>query len=140
MANYPVSQLTTIEDCDALLAIADKEQKDLEWRKMSLQRQKDQYANNAFVNATELVAKKAELETLDGIIAGLPDGTIKTEQVKKRTTVWYRIFLLEDRKTSFGDVALLEKVYELERVQRELEETAELIIAVQNRKAEFGGL
>lgn len=134
---YPVNQLTTIEDCDALLAIADKEQKDLEWKKMSLLRLQNQYASNAFVNATELISKRAELETLDGIIASLPEGSIKLDHVKKRTTVWYRIFLLENRKTSFGDVALLEKVYEVQRVQRELEETATLISEVQTRKAEI---
>lgn len=137
MANYPVSQLTTIEDCDALIGIAEKEQKDLEWEKLSLQRKKDQYTNNAFENATELAARRAELSTLDTVIAGLPESPYKTEQVKKRTTAWYRVFLLENRQTSFGDVAVLEKEYELQRVQRELDETATLINEVQARKAEI---
>ncbi|MBO9620833.1 MAG: hypothetical protein J7539_17550 [Niabella sp.] len=137
MANYPVSQLTTAEDCDALLSIAEKEQKDMEWRKLTLQRQRDQSTNSAFENATELATRRAELSTLDTIIAGLPDGPFKTEQVKKRTTAWYRVFLLENRQTSFGDVAVLEKEYELKRVEKELEETAILITEVQARKAEL---
>lgn len=137
MANYPVSQLTTVEDCDALLNIADKEQKDMEWKKLSLQRQRDQSTNSAFEIATELATRKAELSTLDTIIASLPDGPFKTEQVKKRTTAWYRVFLLENRQTSFGDVAVLAKEYELKRVEKELEETAVLITEVQARKAEL---
>lgn len=137
MANYSVSQLTTIEDCDALLSIADREQKNLEWKKVSLARQKDLYSTNAFVNATELASKRAELSTLDSIIAGLPEGTFKTEQVKRRTSVWYRVFLLENRRTSFGDVAFLEKEYEIARIQKELDETAILITEVTARKAEL---
>lgn len=137
MANYSVSQLTTIEDCDTLLGIADKEQKNLEWKKLSLVRQKEVYSNNAFVNATELASRKAELNALDSIIAGLPEGNFKTEQMKKRTTVWYRVFLLENRQTSFGDVAVLEKEYELNRIQKELDETAALVSEVTARKAQL---
>ena len=137
MANYSVSQLTTIEDCNALLGIAEKEQKNLEWKKHSLGRQKDQYTSSAFVNATELASRRAELSALDTIIAGLPESNFKTEQVKKRTTVWYRVFLLENRQTSFGDVAVLEKQYELNRVDKELDETAALIGEVEARKTQL---
>lgn len=137
MPIYSVSHLTTIEDCDAVLGIADREQKNMQWKKLNLERQKDQYANSAFVVSTELSAKRSELATLDSIIANLPDGTIKTEQVKKRTAVWYRIFLLENRQSSYGEVAFLEKEFELQRVQKELDETAVLIDEVTARKAEL---
>ncbi|WP_300599390.1 hypothetical protein [Niabella sp.] len=137
MANYPLSQLTTAEDCDALINIAEKERKDMEWKKLNLLRLKDQYSNNAFVNATELGIRKKELENMDTVIATLPDGTYKTEQIKKRTTAWYKVFLLENRKTSFGDVAVIEKIYELKRIQYELDETVSLISELQTRRAEL---
>jgi len=139
MANYPVGNLSSIEDCDAMLSIADKEQKDLDWKKLSLQRQKEQYTSSAFVNSTELATKTAELSTLDTLIAGLPEGLTKTEMIKKRTAVWYRVFLLENRQTSFGDVALLEKEYELNKVQNDLDETALLIAQVTARKDSLSG-
>ncbi len=133
--NYPVSQLTTIQDCDALLGIADKEKKDLEWRKHSLERQKSQYANAAMVNASELSSRRAELAALDIVIAGLPAGEFKNEQEIKRTEVWYRVFRLENKQASFGDVAVLEKEFEIKRVQKELDETATLISEVTDHKA-----
>ncbi|MBZ4190445.1 hypothetical protein [Niabella beijingensis] len=138
MANYSFDQLTTQADFDAILSIARKEQKDLEWKKLSIERQKDQYTENAVEIATELTAKQAELATLDSIIANLPDGELKEENIKKKKRTEYSIFLLTDRKANYGAVALLEKEYDLERVLRELEETTAFITAIgNNRPAEL---
>ncbi|MBZ4192161.1 hypothetical protein [Niabella beijingensis] len=134
MANYSFDQLITIADFDAVLSIARKEQKDLDWRKLSLERQKQQYAENAVEISTELTAKQAELAALDGIIASLPEGDLKKEHEKRRRRTEYSISLLTDRKTNYGAVALLEKEYDLERVLRELEETAAFITELENRR------
>lgn len=135
MANYSVEQLTTVADCDAVLNIATEEQKNLEWKKLSLERQKEQYAKNAVGIAAELVGKQAEKAALDTVIDNLPDGPTKNENIVKRTKVEYSIFLLENRKTNYGDVALLEREYDMERVAKELEETAVFITEVEARKA-----
>ncbi len=135
MANYSVDQLTTVADCDAVLNIATEEQKNLEWKKLSLERQKEQYSKNAVGIAAELVGKQAEKAALDTVIENLPDGATKNENIVKRTKVEYSIFLLENRKTNYGDVALLEKEYDMERVVKELEETTVFITEVEARKA-----
>lgn len=135
MPNYSVSQLSTVADCDAALNIAGKEQKDLEWKKLSLERQKESYANNAVEIAAELAAREAELTALDSIIATLPDGELKDENIKKRKRAEYSIFLLNDRKANYGAVAFIAKEYDLQRVQRELEETTAFIAEVTDRKA-----
>lgn len=134
MPNYSTTQLTTVTDCNAVLNIATKEQKDLEWKKLSIERQKEIYAENAVEISTELAAKQAELTTLDAIIAGLPDGELKEENVKKRKRTEYSIFLLTDRKANYGAVALLEKEYDLQQVLRQLEETTTFIAEVQAQK------
>ena len=81
------------------------------------------------------MAKQAEKQALDTVIANLPEGPTKAENMTKRTKVGYSIFLLENRKTNYGDVALLEKEYDLQRVERELEETFFFIQEVESRKA-----
>ena len=134
MPNYSVNQLTTVADCDAVLSIATKEQKDLEWKKLSFERQKEMYSENAVEVSTELAAKQAELAALDAVIATLPDGELKEENLKKRRRVDYNIFLLNDRKANYGAVALLEKEFDLQRVLRELEEANAFIAEVQARK------
>ena len=135
MPNYSVNQLTTVDDCNAVLNIAQKEQKDLEWRRLSFERQKEMYSENAVEVSTELAAKEAELAALDAVIASLPDGELKDENIKKRKRTEYSIFLLNDRKANYGAVALLEKEFDLQRVMRELEETAIFIAEVEARKA-----
>ncbi len=135
MPNYSVNQLTTVDDCNAVLNIAQKEQKDLEWRRLSFDRQKEMYSENAVEVSTELAAKEAELAALDAVIASLPDGELKDENIKKRKRTEYSIFLLNDRKANYGAVALLEKEFDLQRVMRELEETAIFIAEVEARKA-----
>lgn len=135
MPDYSVSQLTSVSDCDAVLSIANKELQDLEWRKLSYQRQKNQYALQAVSIISELAAKRAELEVLSSIIEGLPEGSLKTENQNKKIRVEYSIFLLENRRTNYGDVALLDKELDLQRIERELEETAAFIAEVEARKA-----
>lgn len=130
-----MDQLTTAADCDAVLSIAAKEQKDLEWKKLSIQRQKEAYAENSVEIAAELAAKEAELAALDTVINTLPDGELKEDNIKKRRRVDYSIFLLNDRKAYYGAVALVEKEYDEQRVLRELEETAALVTEVEARKA-----
>jgi len=135
MPNYSVTQLATVVDCDAVLNIATKEQKDLDWKKISIGRQKEMYSENAVEIATELAAKQAELTALDAVIAGLPDGELKDENIKKKKRAEYSIFLLNDRQANYGAVALLEKEYDLQRVLKELEETTVFIAEVEARKA-----
>ncbi|WP_346238505.1 hypothetical protein ABDK00_008350 [Niabella insulamsoli] len=135
MPDYSVQQLTSVSDCDAVLSIATKEQQDLEWKKLSLGRQKQQYADQSVSIAAELAGKQAELEVLDSIIAGLPEGNLKVENQNKKIRAEYSIFLLETRRNNYGDVALLEKELDLQRVERELEETAAFIAEVESRRA-----
>ena len=97
-------------------------------------RQKEMYAENAVEVSTELTAKQAELAAPDTVIASLPDGELKDENIKKRKRAEYSIFLLNDRKANYGAVALLDKEYDLQRVLRELEETTALIAEVEARK------
>ena len=114
MEDYPVSQLKTAADCDALLSIVAENVTNLEWHKITLQRQKIQYASNQFVIESELAAKQTELATMDSSISNLPDGPLKEDFIKKRAAVMQRIVLLESRQTNYGDVAIFEKVMELE--------------------------
>jgi hypothetical protein len=135
MSNYSVTQLTSVSDCDAVLSIAIKEKQDLEWKKLSLERQKAQYSDQSVSITAELAGKQAEVEVLDSIIAGLPEGNLKIENQNKKTRAEYSIFLLENRRNNYGNVALLEKELDLERVERELEETEAFIAEVEARKA-----
>lgn len=133
--NYTVQNLTQVADCDVLLSWAQKEKADLTFRKLSVERLTDRYAESSVEVATQLQGVIAELAAVDSYIAILPDGPIKDEALDKKTRLEYKKFLLEGRVESYGVVALLEKQMDLGRVEQEIAEVDAFMAAVEARKA-----
>lgn len=136
--SYSTALLTTAADCDLLIGLANKVEGDLEFRKLSLQRQQTSYTENSVEVNSELDAVTAELTALTSIIASLPDGTNKEEQITKKKKAELKQYLLSQKKDEYGSVALLNKEYELGRIERELEETQTFITALEERKTAIG--
>ncbi len=64
----------------------------------------------------------------------MAEGPTKEDLVKKRTRLEYKKFLLENRKESYGSVALLEKELDLERINKELDEVDDFISTITAHK------
>ena len=77
----------------------------------------------------------AEIAAVDSILAVLPNGPTKDSEEKRKVRLEYKKFLLENRKESYGAVALLEKELDLERVNKQLDEVNLFIDAVTAHKA-----
>ena len=60
----------------------------------------------------------------------LPPGSTRDSEEKRKVRLEYRKFLLENRKESYGAVALLEKELDLERVIKQLDEVDAFILEV----------
>ncbi|WP_026712103.1 hypothetical protein [Flavobacterium filum] len=119
---YSVSNLTTVADCDVLLGMAQKEKADLNFRKLSEERLVTNYSNTAVEISAILQGVNAEIAAVDTVIAILPEGPTKEAEEKRKVRLEYRKFLLENRKESYGAVALLDKELDLERVKKQIEE------------------
>ena len=132
---YTVSNLTTIADCDVLLTMANKEQGDLVFKKLSEERLVTNYSTTSVEINAVLQGVLAEISAVDTIIATLPEGATKENEEKRKVRLEYKKFLLENRKESYGAVALLEKELDLERVNKQLEEVNLFIDAVTAHKA-----
>lgn len=133
--SYSITAVTTTADCDVLLASAEKEKAELEFKKLSEERLVNKYATTSVEVDAILQGVLVELSAVDTIIGVLPDGPTKEEELKKKVKLEYKKFLLENRKESYGAVALLEKEMDLNRVARELEEVNEFITVVKAHKA-----
>ncbi|NHN26359.1 hypothetical protein FIA58_011775 [Flavobacterium jejuense] len=133
--NYTINNLTQVSDCDVLLTWAGKEKAELTFKKISEERLTVKYSSTSLEVESELQGVLIELTALDSVIASLPEGEIKEDKLKKKTKLVYRKFLLEDRKESYGTIALLEKELDLERVNKEIEEVDAFILAITNHKA-----
>ena len=133
--NYSINNLTQVSDCDVLLTWAGKEKAELTYRKISEERLTTKYSSTSLEVEAELQGVLVEITAIDTVIAVLPEGPSKEEALKKKVKLDYKKFLLEDRKESYGAVALLEKQLDLERVNKEIEEVDAFILAIENHKA-----
>lgn len=133
--SYSVNKITTVADCDLLLAWAAKEKADLNFKKLSEERLTNNYSNASIEIDAELQAVLTEITATETIIATLPAGTSKDDAVKKKVRLEYKKFLLENRKESYGVVALLEKELDLTNVTQSLAEIDAFSAAITTRKA-----
>ena len=132
---YSVTNLTTIADCDVLLNMANKEKADLAFKKLSEERLVTNYSTTSVEIDAVLQGVIAEIAAVDSILAVLPNGPTKDSEEKRKVRLEYKKFLLENRKESYGAVALLEKELDLERVNKQLDEVNLFIDAVTTHKA-----
>ena len=133
--SYSVTRVTTVADCDLLLRSAGKEKAELEFKKLSEQRLTNKYATSSVEVEAILQGVLVELSAVNTIISVLPEGPTKEEEIKKKVKLEYKKFLLEDRKESYGAVALLEKELDLARVDQQLDEVDSFITIITNHKA-----
>ncbi|TXI67750.1 MAG: hypothetical protein E6Q46_02590 [Flavobacterium sp.] len=132
---YSVTNLTTVADCDVLLTMANKEKADLTFKKLSEERLVTNYSTTSVEIDAILQGVIAEISAVNSILAVLPEGSTKESEEKRKVRLEYKKFLLENRKESYGAVALLEKELDLERVNKQLDEVNLFIDAVTAHKA-----
>ncbi len=135
--SYSIAKITTVADCDLLLAWAAKEKADLNFKKLSEERLTNNYSETSIEIDAELQAVITEIASTTTVIATLPAGNSKDEAIKKKVKLEYRKFLLENRKESYGVVALLEKELDLSKVTLELAEIDTFSTAITTRKAQL---
>ncbi|CAM3925581.1 MULTISPECIES: hypothetical protein [Flavobacterium] len=133
--SYSISSITQVADCDVLLTWAGKEKAELEFKKLSEERLTSKYEDTSVEVEAILQGVIAEISAIDTVISVLPDGPTKEDQIKNKRKLEYKKFVLENRKESYGAVALLEKELDLERVTKELEEVNAFITVITNHKA-----
>lgn len=135
--SYSTNKITTISDCDLLLAWAAKEKADLNFKKLSEERLTNNYTIASIEIDAELQSVITEIAATETIITALPAGNSREDAIKKKVRLEYKKFLLENRKESYGVVALLEKELDLTKVTLELTEIDTFMNAITTRKGEL---
>jgi hypothetical protein len=133
--SYSIAKITSVADCDLLLAWAAKEKADLNFKKLSEERLTTNYSTTSIEIDAELQAITTEIASTETVIAALPAGNSKEDAIKKKVKLEYKKFLVENRKESYGVVALLEKELNLTKVTLELAEIDTFSAAISTRKA-----
>jgi hypothetical protein len=137
--SYSFNSITTAADCDALLLLANREKSDIIYAIDTISRRIDFMSTGASDFNSDLTAVQNELSTAELIIASLPDGEIKEEQITKRMRLQVRLRELNKRVDNYGAVALLQRENELEVQNAALDRQEIFITEIQNRRAQIGG-
>jgi len=132
--NYSISSLMQVADCDSLVAWAAREKADLNYKKITIERVAQKYAETSVGLDAEIQGVIAEIAATEIIIAALPEGPSRETAMDKKVTLEYRKFVLENRKENYGTVALLQKESELGRIDQELAEVDAFMAAVEARR------
>lgn len=131
--NYSIANLTLVADCNSLLAWAAREKADLNYKKITIERVSQKYAETSVGLDAELQGVIAEIAANDTIISVLPEGPTKEEALDKKVRLEYKKFVLENRRENYGTVALLQKESELGRIEQEIVEVDAFVVAVEAR-------
>jgi len=133
--DYAVTNLTQVADCDVLLTWAARERADMAFKKTAEERLIVKYAETSVEIDAVLQGVLAEISSLEIIIASLPNGPVKDEQVRKKIKADYKKFLLETRRETYGMIALLQKQSDVARVDQEIESLDEFTSVIETHKA-----
>lgn len=135
--SYTLVSLTTKADCTALLNIANREMGTMLYRKTGLERQTESAILTSVEIEASLSAITSEIAALEAVLASLPAGSIYDETLVRKTKAEYKKFLLEQRRGSYGPIALVEKEYDIACIDKAVAETETFINAVTARRDEL---
>ena len=133
--NYNITNLTQVADCDAMLTWTGNEKVDLLLKKSVEERAIVKFSMNSTEIEALLQSTIAEIAVYDSIIPDLPEGSFKAEQIRKRRVADNRKFMLENRRESYGAIALLQKQLEVAVVEHEIAELDVLITGIEAHRA-----
>jgi hypothetical protein len=133
--SYSLQKITTMEDCDLLLENANNEKSELDFRILSLQRQRESYSTNSFEVSTELQLVQNQLAGVISVLGVLPDGNDKDEATIKKAKYELQLLVLNRRQKAYGNIALLDKELDLARAENQMATLDDYLSQVSARKA-----
>jgi hypothetical protein len=135
--DYSLNQITTVAECDALLNIAQSEKDELTYRQTTLNYQMESKAEDSAEFNAELTAANAELATLVNTLEVLPEGPNRVDVTIRKMRLELRIFTMNQRVNSYGIVAVIDRQFEITRVEEQLNIADAFIAQVEARKLQL---
>lgn len=137
--NYSLEKITTLEACDALLELANKDKETLERRRRNLDESIDTFDERTHDYGTELQSVETLLDTYSGAYDALPEG-------KNKMTIFLEIKRLEARKAQldksvigYNASSLIGKQVDYNLLDNQVPVINAYITAIQARRTALGG-
>ncbi|QSB29092.1 hypothetical protein [Flavobacterium sp. CLA17] len=132
---YSIKRITQVADCDVLLTWAAREKADLDFELMSEDRLTDKFETTSVEVEAILQGVLAELLALRVAVVMLPEGKGKREMSVRIKKLEHKQFLLENRKLTYGLLALLQKELDIQRIENEIKEVDTFVAELTAHKA-----
>ena len=133
--SYSINSVSTITECDALLTMAQKEKSDLDYRKITLNRDKTEALTNGPEVDQELSVISTEITALKAIFSTLPAGDTKDDYEDRIKRAELRKRALTRKEENYGLVAGITLELDIARVEKEMEEINTFITEVTAKRA-----
>lgn len=134
---YSVQLLKTVADCDSLINMATQDANDLGVKKYVQERKLSNSGSSSTSIVADIAAATAEISVLQTLVAGMPEGDIRKGYESKLTKATYKLFTLNERRDTFGELAILQQQYELGQLEKDIVEANLFLAAINARKAEL---
>jgi hypothetical protein len=85
--------------------------------------------------AADIQVATQEIAVYDSVIAGLPDGEVKEDNLVKRRRADNRLFNYNESMQKYGSTALLAMEMKINLIDKQLAELVALVQAIETRKA-----
>ncbi len=133
--NYSVQLLTTVADCDLVLQAAALEQSELNFKRYALEKKRITNTSTTASIEAQIPAVQAEVTAYETVLATLPEGEAKEEMASKVTKAKYKLFILQEKRASYGVIAILQLELEMGFIDASIAEVAVQTAAVTAHKA-----
>jgi hypothetical protein len=135
--SYSLSTITTVAECNVLLANANSDRRALEHKKGNLLYQQETSTITSSARQTALLEVTSELNLLDAQIASMPDGAKKEDLITDRLRVLARQRDLTSTSKTGSPTRIVDDQLEITRLENNIVLTNQFITDVQAKKAEI---
>ncbi|MEO6176388.1 MAG: hypothetical protein ABIP27_14650 [Flavobacterium circumlabens] len=132
---YSIKRITQVADCDVLLTWAAREKADLDFELLSEDSLTDKFETTSVEVEAILQGVLAELSALRVAVVMLQEGKGKREMSVRIKKLEHKQFLLENRKLTYGLLALLQKELDIQRIENEIKEVDTFVAELTAHKA-----
>ncbi len=133
--DYSIARLTSVADCDFLLSEATRTRGDLDNKKYTMTRKRQNTSETSTSIEGDIASLTAQITAYEAFVPTLPEGKAKQDIEVQIVNLKHKLFLLTNRRASYGLLASIQLEYDINVIEQTLADTDAFIAAVNAVKA-----
>lgn len=133
--SFSVNLISLPSEAEALIKMAQRDKRTLEHRLDALDIRSENSVESLAEHGAELIAVTAALSAADALIATLPEGELKENQITKKMELELRLRKLNKSGNKDSVMGTLEREYDSDQMEKQISGTDNFIAEVTARQA-----